>query len=36
VDKQIQKLAEIIRTDVSAFNDLVESAGIPAVLVIKE
>ena len=36
VDEQIQKLKEIIRTEVAAFNDLIESAGIPAVLIIKK
>ena len=36
VDEQIQKLKDIIRTEVAAFNDLIESAGIAAVQVIKE
>jgi len=35
-DEEMKKLAEIIRTDVAAFNDLVEELGIPAVLIIKK
>jgi len=34
VDEKIIKLEEIIRTDLAAFNDLVEKSGIPAVLIV--
>lgn len=36
VDEQIGHLEEIIRTDVATFNEIVESFGIPAVMIIKK
>ena len=33
IDAQLQKLAQIMRTDVPAFNQLVKDQNIPAVVV---
>ncbi len=32
IDAQIQRLREVIDTDVAAFNDLMSTSGVPAII----